>query len=322
MKKNLLLLMSALFLIFLVACNNEKGSDKAETTDKEVSNEETQDEATSDTDETKIFTTDSGDEVEIPANPKKIVVLHPAYVGALIKFGHNPVGVPYYVDQDEVLNEATEGIERIDPEDVEGIINLEPDLIIATATEPNLNKFQQIAPTVTFDAMISTYKDNTRLLGELVGEEEQAQAWLEEWEGKMAEDAKKYADLIEGKTLSIFQSTPKGLISFNTDYGRGGEILYDGYGFVQPDTLAEITKDQFNVELSTEELPEYVGDFIVLATIGDEGAPVTETKVWENADAVQAGRVIELDLSVTRYNDPISLEFQRKLIKEQLDAMD
>lgn len=321
MRKNLLLLISALFLIILVACNNENEPDRVDSNEEEI-NEEAQNDATSDSDETKIFTTDSGDEVEVPVDPKKIVVLHPAYVGALVMFGHDPVGVPFYVDQDEVLNEVTEGIERIDPEDVEAITNLEPDLIIATATDPNLNKFKQIAPTVTFDAMISTYKDNTRLLGELVGEEEQAQAWLEEWEETMAEDAKKYTDLIEGKTLSIFQSTPKGLISFNTDYGRGGEILYDGYGFVQPDALAEVTKDQFNVELSTEELPEYAGDFIVLATVGNEESPVIETKVWENLDAVQAGRVIELDLAVTRYNDPISLEFQRKLIKEQLDAMD
>lgn len=321
MRKNLLLLISALFLIILVACNNENEPDRVDS-NEDISNEVSQNEATPDSDETKIFTTDSGDEVEVPVDPKKIIVLHPAYVGALVMFGHNPVGVPFYVDQDEVLNEATEGIERIDPEDVEGITNLEPDLIIATATDPNLNKFKKIAPTVTFDAMISTYKDNTRLLGELVGEEEQAQAWLEEWEAKMAEDAGEYADLIESKTLSIFQSTPKGLVSFNTDYGRGGEILYDGYGFVQPDALAEVTKDQFNVELSTEELPKYAGDFVVLATVGDEEAPATDTKVWENLDAVQAGRVIELDLAVTRYNDPISLEFQRKLIKEQLDAMD
>ncbi|MCM3713758.1 ABC transporter substrate-binding protein [Alkalihalobacillus oceani] len=316
MRRNLLVIaLSVLFLTFLAACNSESVSDKGDANEV-VSNEEP-----SDSNETKIFTTDSGDKVEVPIEPKRIVVLHPAYVGALIQFGHDPIGVSYYVDQDEVLNEATEGITRIDPEDVEGIINLEPDLIIATVTDPNLNKFKQVAPTVTFDNMISTYKDNTRLLGELVGEEEQAQAWLDAWEEKMAEDAKKYADLIEGKTLSIFQSTSKALVSFNTDYGRGGEILYDGYGFVQPTELAEITKDQFNVELSNEELPKYIGDFVVLATVGAEEAPVTESKVWQNADAVQAGRVIKLDLDVTRYNDPISLEYQRELIKKQLDAM-
>ncbi|WP_080873568.1 ABC transporter substrate-binding protein [Oceanobacillus timonensis] len=313
MKKSLFFLISALFLIFLTACNDSgQESDNAKASNED-SNESSET-------ETKTFTTDSGEDVEVPADPERIVVLHPTYIGALLKLGHEPVGVSFYVDQDEVLNEATEGIERIDPEDVESIINLEPDLIVATATDPNLNKLEQIAPTVTFDSMISTYKDNTRLLGELVGEEEEAQAWLEEWEEKMSEDAAEYEDLIGNSTLSIFQSTPKGLVSFNTDYGRGGEILYDGYGFVQPDTLAEVTKDQFNVELSTEELPEYAGDFIVLATEGQE-APITESAVWENIEAVQEGRVIKLDLAVTRYNDPISLEAQRDMIKEQLDAM-
>ncbi|KOR89257.1 ABC transporter substrate-binding protein [Paenibacillus solani] len=306
MKKTSLLLISILLLIFLAACSNsEQGATQNESS----------------VGKTKTFTTDSGDKVEVPVNPQRIVVLHPAYVGALIKFGHMPVGVSYYVDQDEVLNKATEGIVRIDPEKVESITNLKPDLIIATATEPNLNKYKQIAATVTFDSMISTYKDNTRLLGELVGEEEQAQSWLKEWQETMAQDAVEYEGLIKGKTLSIFQSSPKGLISFNTDYGRGGEILYDGYGFVQPEALAEITKDQFNVTLSNEDLPKYVGDFIILATIGNEPAPVTDTAVWKNSKAVQEGKVIKLDLSVTRYNDPISLEAQRDIIKEQLDNM-
>ncbi|WP_040984246.1 ABC transporter substrate-binding protein [Oceanobacillus jeddahense] len=313
MKKSLFFLISALFLIFLTACNDNGQEDDDAEANGEESNEGSEA-------ETKTFTTDSGEKVEIPTDPERIVVLHPTYIGALLKFGHEPVGVSFYVDQDEVLNEATEGIERIDPEDVESIINLEPDLIVATATDANLNKLEQIAPTVTFDSMISTYIDNTRLLGELVGEEEEAQAWLDEWEEKMSEDAVEYEDLIGNSTLSIFQSTPKGLISFNTDYGRGGEILYDGYGFVQPDTLAEVTKDQFNVELSTEELPEYAGDFIVLATEGEE-APITESAVWENIEGVQEDRVIELNLAVTRYNDPISLEAQRNMIKEQLDAM-
>ncbi len=196
-------LISAIFLIFLAACNDNSQEDNNAEANDEESNESSEA-------ETKTFTTDSGDEVEVPADPERIVVLHPTYIGALLKFGHEPVGVSFYVDQDEVLNEATEGIERIDPEDVESIINLEPDLIVATATDPNLNKLQQIAPTITFDSMISTYKDNTKLLGELVGEEDQAQAWLDEWEEQMAQDTEEYKDLIGDSTLSIFQSTPKG----------------------------------------------------------------------------------------------------------------
>lgn len=308
-------MISILFLVFLGACSNESGN-----SDSSKSNEK-KSETAADKKETKMFTMDSGEKVEMPAEPERIVVLHPTYVGALIKFGHKPVGVPHFVDDDEVLKKATEGIDRIDTEKIETITNLKPDVIIGTPEDPNLNKYKKIAPTVTFDAMISTYEDNTRLLGELVNEKDQADTWIKEWKEKMDKDSKELGPLIKDKTLAIFQSTPKGLVSFDTDYGRGGAVVYDGYGFKQPEALAKATKDQFNVELSTEELPKYAGGFIILATDGTGEAPIEKSSVWENLEAVKDGKVLRINLSETRYNDPISLEAQRDILKSQFDKM-
>lgn len=330
MKKFWLLTLGAMLLVILAACNSEGSASDEDTSDEEATNEEsenTEEESASEegseenSEGTKTFTTDSGEDVEVPENPERIVVLHPTYTGALVEFGHDPVAVPFYVEQDEVLNEATEGIERIDPANLEEIVNQEPDLIVATSQDENLSQLQEIAPTVTFDANISTYRDNTELLGQLVGEEEQAEQWLSEWDESMEEGSEKYSDLIEGNTLSIFQSDSKTFSSFGTDYGRGGEVLYDGYGFVQPDALAEITEDQFTVELSTEDLPDYIGDYTVLAVNGDEPASITDTSVWKNSETVQNDHVINIDMAESRYNDPISLEYQKGVIDEQLDQM-
>ncbi|MFD2831013.1 ABC transporter substrate-binding protein [Corticicoccus populi] len=320
MNKFWLLILGSLLLV-IAACSNDSASsdesdDSTETTE-ETSNNSEAEEASG----TKMFTTDSGEEVEVPENPERIVVLHPTYIGALIEFGYTPEAVPFFVEQDAVLNDATEGIDRIDPANLEEIVNYDPDLIVATAQDENLSQLQDIAPTVTFDSNISTFRDNTLLLGELINEKEQAEQWLSDWDASMAEGREKYGELIEGNTLSIFSSDSRGFASFGPNYGRGGEILYEGYGFVQPDALAEVTEGQFSVELSPEDLPQYIGDYTVLAVNGSEPSEIVETAVWKNAEAVQNEHVITLDMAESRYNDPISLEYQRGVINEQLDQM-
>src|SRR5699024_3128385 len=116
--------------------------------------------------------------LEVPEVPNRIAVLHPTYLGALVNRGHKPVAVPEFVKQNKVLNDVTKDAKKIDNTNVEQIAKAKPDLIIATSQDKNLNKLKKIAPTVTFDNMKSTYEDNTKLLAELVGEQDKADKWL------------------------------------------------------------------------------------------------------------------------------------------------
>ncbi|MEN2383458.1 hypothetical protein [Staphylococcus warneri] len=52
-----------------------------------------------------------------------------------------------------------------------------------------------------------------------------------------------------------------------------------------------------------------------------EESEFTETNNWKNLNAVKKGHIIKLDATDTAYNDPISLEKQRKIILRQLKNM-
>lgn len=326
MKRKFVLFLSVLtFIVVLAACGNSNAESDEETEAENEDSEESGSASTEDaSNETKMFTTDSGEEVEVPADPERIVVLHPTYVGALVKFGHPPVGVPEYITGNKVLNEATEDIdslEYINPDDLEQISNLDPDLIITHNTNENLSQLQKIASTVTIDATISDHIDNTLMLGELVNEEEQAEQWVEDWNNQLEEDKEKYADVLEGRTATIFQADTKEISAASDRLGRGGEILYDTYGLTLPDQLQEDLGDELMLPISQEDLPTYAGDIIILATEGEMDLPFTDTPLWNNLEAVKNDRVIPMDLTEVRFNDPLTLERQREIIVDGLEKM-
>lgn len=294
-------------ILLLSACGNNVSKDKSNDTK-------------SDNASTKTFKQDDGTKVKIPKNPKRIVVLHPTYIGTLVKFGHKPVGVIDFVKQNKTLDDATKGIKRIGQGNIEQIAKTKPDLIITTQEDKNANKLKKIAPTIQMDAMKSNYKETTKELGEIVNEQDKANKWLKEWDNKLQKDKKALGDKVKGKTITVLQSTPKGISAFGQNYGRGTEIVYDGYGMKQPKLLEKETKNAYMATPSEEQLADYTGDYIILATMGEK-PPFTQKANWKNLDAVKKGHVINLDLQDTQYNDPISLEKQRKIILKQLKDM-
>ena len=286
MKKILVLLLIA--FVVLAACGNKDNS-KNKSSNK-----------SSDNKQTKTFTQNDGTKVKIPKDPKRIVVLHPTYIGALVKFNHKPVGVIDFVKKNKTLDKATKGVKRVGQTDIEQIAQTKPDLIITSKEDKNIKKLKKIAPTVQFDSKKSNYKETTIQLGEIVNEKAKAKKWVKDWNHQMAQD--------------------KGLVAFGKSLGRGTEIVYDGYGMQMPKALEDKVHNSYNAQISQENLTTYTGDYIILATNGDKPA-FTKTNNWQNLNAVKKGHVITLDASDTTYNDPISLEKQRKIILKQLNNM-
>ena len=301
MKK--LLVIITVLLLFAAACGNNASKSEGSSSK-----------------ETKNFKQDNGQTIKIPKNPERIVVLHPTYIGALVELGHKPVGVIDFVKQNKTLKDATKSAKMLGQEDMESITKTKPDLIITTKEDKNKKKLQKIAPTVQMDAMKSDYKQTTKELGEIVNEEDKANKWLKNWEKQLEKDKKEISDKVSGKTISVLQSTPKGISAFGKNYGRGTEIVYGGYGMDQPQKLKKETKDAYMANISQEKLNEYTGDYIILATMGKD-PEFTKTNTWKNLKAVKEGHVIRLDMNDTQYNDPLSLEKQRKQILKQLKEM-
>ena len=68
----------------------------------------------------------------------------------MLDLGVNVVGVDTWSKNNPTFKEKLKDVQEVSEDDLEKIIELEPDLIIALSTVKNLDKLNEIAPTVTY----------------------------------------------------------------------------------------------------------------------------------------------------------------------------
>lgn len=266
------------------------------------------------------YTTDGDEEIEIPEDPQRIVVLATSYFGNLKQLDANVVGVGNDVEDSEVLQPMTEDVELLEPGNVEQVMNLDPDLIITFSSDENLDKLKAIAPTIPVDYNSWNYLDIHEELGRIVGKEEQAKQWTEEWEADLSEDKENVQEAVgEDATATVVEQYAKDIYVYGTNWGRGTEIIYQGLGLGVPQAVQDEVVEAGWKSISAEEIDEYAGDHIFVGS-GDSGADnaYKDTAVWNNLDAVENDRVTEFDSQTFYYNDPYSLEHQKDIIVDAL----
>lgn len=63
--------------------------------------------------------------------------------------------------------------------------------------------------------------------------------------------------------------------------------------------------------ISLEALPEYTGDFIFYSTLADtDSAFVEDSQIWQNLEAVKAGRIMPYEQVAFMHRDYITLSGQ------------
>ena len=295
--KKLLFPLLVLVLI-LAACDNKSDSDKKE--------------------ETKSYKLDSGKSIDIPKKPERIAVVAPTYAGGIKYLGGNIVAVNEQVDSSKLLKDKFKGVEKIGENDVEKVAKAKPDLIIVYSTDKNIKKYNKIAPTVVFDYGKHKYLDQQRELGKLLGKEDKVASWEKEWKAQTKKDGQEIKDKIgEDATVSIFDEFDKKLYSYGPNWGRGGEVLYQAFGLKMPDKLNDLVKKEGWAEVKQEKIADYAGDYIVSTSEGKSKPAYEKTDLWQNIPAVQKDQVIQVQAETYWYNDPYTLEYMRKDLKEK-----
>ncbi|QRN48837.1 ABC transporter substrate-binding protein [Macrococcoides bohemicum] len=304
MKKIVALLIACIMI--LAACGGT--SDKKETKD------------TSGKAEMVDFKLDNGKTIKIPKEPKRIVVMGASYVGNLLDLGVKPVGADQYAFQSDILKPKLKGVEKLNPGEIEKIIKLKPDLILTFDTDKDNSKYAKIAPTIPFTYTKHGYLDVHELLGKIVGKEKEAKVFVDQWKKetkKDGEEIKKHFG--DDKTYSIFQFFQKEIYVYGDNWGRGSEIIYQAFDLNMQDKITKDVKPTGWKKVSAESLGDYAGDIVLISSdTGKISNTVTESKVWKNMNAVKNNKVVQYDAEDFWFNDPISLEHQRKVLKEAL----
>ena len=178
---------------------------------------------------------------------------------------------------------------KVDPEDPEAVAKLKPDLIIAYAENKNINKLKKIAPTVSFRVKDLTYKDMHEDIGKLVGKEDDAKQQIKDLDKKMKDDGKEVKEKLgEDNTYTIMDIQPKLMYLFGPGFGRGSDVIYNGYGLKQDsDAKKDIPKERYME--ATRRFPKVHWRLPISADSRWQSPnnAFTKSNVWKNTDAIK-----------------------------------
>jgi iron complex transport system substrate-binding protein len=304
MKKLSLLLISLLVMFVLAACgsNKEEGTSSSK---KEKSSEPT----------TITYESENGP-VEVPADPQRVLVLS-SFAGNVMALDVPLVGVDSWSKMNPRFEEKLEGVEEVTDENLEKIIELEPDLIVGLSNIKNVDKLKEIAPTVTFTYGAVDYLTQHVEIGKLLNKEKEAQAWVDDFETRtkqVGDDIK--AEIGEDATVTVIESFDKQLYVFGDNWGRGTEILYQEMGLGMPERVKEMALKDGYYALSAEVLPEYTGDYLIFSKHKDADNSFEETETFKNIPAVKNDQLFTVDAMEFYFNDPLTLDYQLEFFKE------
>lgn len=257
--------------------------------------------------EPRTVSTVKGD-ITIPAEPKRIVV--DLYLGSLIALGIKPVGTPEMNLKNPYFIKSLEGVQNIGEYEtisLEKVLELEPDLIV-TGNPDLFDSFSKIAPTlvVPYGELKNTHEE-IAYFGEVLNKEKESEAWLTDYDARIADAKKRVGEAIDPQAeVSVMQFYDKAPLAFGDNFGRGGQAVYSALGLNPPADKKEILmKDQL-VEVSSEAIPEFAGDYIILTADNLTLEELKSKPVWSSLDAVKNDRVFIWSPDRSWYFDPIA----------------
>ena len=257
------------------------------------------------TSEKTITVTDVRGEVEIPADPQRIVdlsgnsdilsILGYKVVGTANSDAYDYTKFPSYLE-DTLSGAEILGYSMQDTMDVEAVMNLNPDLIvISTVQEKMYDQLSEIAPTVMIQLEALNWKDDVRAFAKVFNKEDVANEWIANYEAK----AKEAGDKIKaeyGEDTSYLSFLASGGQFFIFDGAGFGNVLYEDMGLAKPAGMPEQTDISLPV-VTYEGLAAIQSDYIFLIATDEDLAQLEANSIWNNLPAVKNGNVVVLESS-------------------------
>ncbi len=300
MKKSLPLLLTATAIsLAITSC----GSDTADNTENTSTTSEEQTETSESTD--TVTVTDVRGEVEIPANPSRVVDLSGSS-DVLTLLGYNIVGTansdaydyrkfPSYLE--DMLGEAQIlGYSMVAEMDVEAILSLEPDLIvISTVQEKMYDQLSQIAPVVMIDLALVDWKEDMMNVANTFNKGAEAEAWINDYL-TYAEEVGNEVKATYGEETTYLSYLASAGSLYLFDSAGLGTILYDDMKLTRPENMP----GQADVSLpvvTMEGLVEIDADYQLVVATDEDLLSLHDNSVWNNVDAIKNGDYVELPAS-------------------------
>lgn len=265
-------------------------------------------------------------EVEIPANPKKIVDISGSSEELLL-LGHTVIGtanvdsydtenVPSYM-KGSLGDAKVVGHSMMETADIEAILALEPDLIImAPRQEEIYDQLKEIAPTVMLKDQSNDWEAKLKDVATLFGQEKKVENWLDTYYKKAEVLGKEIKEAKGEDTTYLTVLASSGSFMVFSEGGIG-TVLKEDMKLPQPTNMPE----QDNITLPTvtmEGLSEIDADHIIVIATESDKADLIASSVWSEIRAVKEGNVTILNASpyFSQAYNPIGRELILESVKD------
>lgn len=239
---------------------------------------------------------------DIPLDPRRVVAIdHRTDLEPALVLGLPVIASGYWENRPWVP--VSQGMDDLDmPTTAEHVLNLEPDLIICSADEPDdewwpAKRLMAIAPVLP-TSFKTNWRNNLIELGNALDRRAAADEAIADYEALIADIRTRHADTLSGKTLASVQYFPDDK-SFRVHLPNQGD-----YNNPKGDVLKELAVRTVN--------PALLGEFGVVSyenfTAALEGADgilfanssngdlalLADDPLWQRLPAVAAGKVFDM----------------------------
>lgn len=246
--------------------------------------------------------------VEIPSEPKRVVVLDTGELDDVTMLGIKPVGAvsPHMKTEGgfpQYLKGKTKGLTDVGPllePNLEKIASLKPDLILSSKVrhEKVYDKLKAIAPTVFTETTGGPWKENLKVHAKALGKEKQAAAAMKSYEERAQHlgEAIKKKDKGQMPSASVvrFIAGPTRLYQKSSFSG----VVLEDIGLERPKSQSSTDPEKPMLDVSPEEIDKADAD-LVFVTVADtpsktQKKDVTSNPVWKDLPAVKDKKVFEV----------------------------
>ncbi|WP_082521169.1 iron-siderophore ABC transporter substrate-binding protein [Rhodococcus sp. Leaf278] len=246
-----------------------------------------------------------GGSTDIPAEPKKVVVIATGQLDAALTLGVVPTGAAYGDGADLVPDyisfsfpQYTDQLTQVvdvgnrQSVDIEAIAATEPDLILAnkTGSEDIYPTLSTIAPTVLTEGTGVNWKQDFLLLADALGRTEQAQSFIDTF----VSDAAALGNSVSGNgapTVSFVRFTADRARVFGVP-SFAGYIAWDA-GLARPESQQF---DKTSQDFSEEEIQLANADWVFVSSQdADADSSYTTNPLWTGMSAATENHIVRVD---------------------------
>jgi iron complex transport system substrate-binding protein len=241
--------------------------------------------------------------------PERVVYLFAGAVDIGVALGVKPVGAVESVDQKpwfRYLGSTMNGVKSLGEEsqpNIEAIIALKPDLIIATKVrhEKIYPQLSSIAPTiVTKD--LADWKVNIKLMADALNKQEAEATIIADWNTRIAGFKQKMGDKLPTTEVSIIRFEKDNSAKFYVTGFPGLIIKELGLPIPKAQQIEGLTGSGVNL-ISKEHIPQLDGDYIfdITTQLPDQKNTLQYQQewithpIWKDLKGVKNGKYFKVD---------------------------